>query len=93
VYGRFEGAPSVDDPVRFFVLDDEDRQLVARHRGDYQPVGVRAAVDHGPVPGVGSVTVRRGRLVAEPVAVSDESLVPYCDMCRVKPCAAVDRLR
>ncbi|MFI6798386.1 DUF4158 domain-containing protein [Streptosporangium canum] len=33
-YGRYAGAPSRADPERVFFLDDEDRALAERHRGD-----------------------------------------------------------
>jgi hypothetical protein len=38
-YGRFEGSPSVEDLQRCFLLDDEDRRLVAKGRGDANRLG------------------------------------------------------
>jgi Domain of unknown function (DUF4158) len=38
-YGRFVGPPSVEELERFFFLDDADRGLVARRRGDGSRLG------------------------------------------------------
>ncbi|HEY6315514.1 MAG TPA: DUF4158 domain-containing protein [Streptosporangiaceae bacterium] len=38
-YGRFVGAPSRADLERVFFLDDEDRALVERHRGEHMKLG------------------------------------------------------
>jgi len=39
VYGRFVGSPTVEELERFFFLDDTDRRLVARRRGDASRLG------------------------------------------------------
>lgn len=38
-YGRFQGVPVQSDLERFFLLDDTDRELVARRRGDHNRLG------------------------------------------------------
>jgi hypothetical protein len=38
-YGRFAGPPERVEPERFFFLDDADRVLVARRRGDHNRLG------------------------------------------------------
>jgi len=38
-YGRYAGSPSRVDLERVFFLDDEDRALVERHRGDHMKLG------------------------------------------------------
>jgi len=38
-YGRYAGAPSRADLERVFFLDDEDRVLVERHRGEHMRLG------------------------------------------------------
>jgi len=39
VYGRFNGPPARAELERFFFLDDADRELVARHRGEHNRLG------------------------------------------------------
>ncbi|WP_460304037.1 DUF4158 domain-containing protein [Actinocorallia aurea] len=38
-YGRFTGPPAQADLERVFFLDDEDRALVGRRRGEHMKVG------------------------------------------------------
>jgi hypothetical protein len=38
-YGRFVGSPSQADLERVFFLDDEDRALVGRRRGEHMKLG------------------------------------------------------
>jgi hypothetical protein len=38
-YGRYTGAPSRADLERVFFLDDDDRALVERHRGEHMKLG------------------------------------------------------
>jgi hypothetical protein len=38
-FGRYEDAPSQADLEQFFFLDDDDRELVARQRGDHNRLG------------------------------------------------------
>ena len=38
-YGKFEGSPSSEELERFFWLDDEDRKLVGKRRGDASRLG------------------------------------------------------
>ena len=39
-YGRYAGTPSQGEPDRMFFLDDADRRLVARRRGDHMRLGL-----------------------------------------------------
>ena len=38
-YGRYAGAPSRADLERVFFLDDDDRALIERHRGEHMKLG------------------------------------------------------
>jgi hypothetical protein len=38
-YGQFNGTPTRRELERFFFLDDADRQLVAKRRGDHNRLG------------------------------------------------------
>jgi hypothetical protein len=38
-YGRYSGCPSQADLERVFFLDDHDRALVGRHRGEHMRAG------------------------------------------------------
>jgi hypothetical protein len=60
VYGRFTGPPDQSVLERFFFLDDADRELVARRRGDHNRLGFAVQI----------VTVRRlGRFLEDPLDV------------------------
>jgi hypothetical protein len=38
-FGRYAGVPSQADLERVFFLDDEDRVLIGRHRGEHMKLG------------------------------------------------------
>lgn len=40
-YGRFVGDPAQAELERFFLLDDADLAIVAKHRGDHNRLGSR----------------------------------------------------
>ncbi len=64
-FGRFAGPPSQERLKRSYFLDDADRGVVAKRRGDHNRPGFGAA-DHGPLPARSSPTRRcavgRGRV-------------------------------
>ncbi|MEX2975229.1 DUF4158 domain-containing protein [Streptomyces sp. C184] len=40
-YGKFNEEPTRPELERFFFLDDEDRKLIAKRRGDHNPYPCR----------------------------------------------------
>jgi hypothetical protein len=48
VYGKFTEEPTMPELERFFFLDDEDRKLIAKRRGDHNRLGFapRTATTH-----------------------------------------------
>jgi hypothetical protein len=75
-YGRYIGAPLSDDLARHFHLDDTDRALIARKRGDHNRLGF--AVQLG--------TVRYlGTFLEDPMAVPDAVLYTLSKQLLIEP--------